>query len=320
MSETNNFSYGMELELGDIDRSVDIPEHLGSWEGVKDGNYYMGAECDVVNSIPPYRGVCTDPLARTCTVGGEINVVPTTTIGGQFEQIIDIIELFEDVSISHMSHFHIHVHIPGLKDDLKLLKRFTLYCLANQDALIKTVYLQNIHTIPDSISNKSIEYLWSDGGRYISEYVYNNIHECSTVDELLNLFDMKGYYKFKGDIRNTSSIRSAINLSNLIKGETVEFRCFRPTLDLYELVSQLDFVEQFCQEAIKPMRLSVGEILATKNYRFAELQYDHINQIGWENTKHSKERGDGIKYSQTQFKKPIDREDSSIFTEIQSYL
>lgn len=315
----NNFSYGFELELGDVDRSIDIPEHLGTWEGTKVGKYYMGAECDIVNSIPPYRGICTDPLAETCPVGGEINVVPTTTIAGQFSQIIDIIDLFEHVTISHMSHFHVHVHIPGLKEDLDILKRFVGYCINNQDALIKSVYLQNINVIPDSLSNKSIEYLWSDGGRYISKTIADNYMRCKTIDELLELFKNPCYY-YKAGKQNSTSIRSAINLSNLIHGKTIEFRCFRPTLDYIEIASQLVFVEQFCQEALKKDGISVGEIISKKDYRFAELQYEHINQLGWENTKADKSRGDSIKYSQVQFKAPIDREAYELWNEAMKFL
>lgn len=312
----NNFSYGLELEFGDIDRTVDIPEYLGSWEGTKVNGIYQGAEVDVVNSIPPYRGVCTDPLGITCPVGGEINVHPTTTIDGQFEYMSRILDLFEDVTVSHMSHFHLHVHIPGLKTDLDLLKRFVQYCIDNQDALIKTVYLQNVNDIPESISNRSIEYLWSDGGRYISDIVKIHLHDCTTIEEVLDLFNSTGHYFRNNSKHGTSSIRTAVNISNLIKGETIEFRCFRPALNMVELASQLHFVEQFCQEAIKEDGMCVGEITSKKYYQFAPLRYNHINQLGWERTRADKSRGDNVKYSQVQFKEPAVVEKSNEFNRI----
>ena len=32
MISSNNFTYGFEIEWGDIDRKLKIPEHLGKWE------------------------------------------------------------------------------------------------------------------------------------------------------------------------------------------------------------------------------------------------------------------------------------------------
>ena len=79
----------------------------------------------------------------------------------------------------------------------------------------------------------------------------------------------------------------------------------------------MDFVRLFCFEALKgQFGKSVMGIISSKNYKFAELKYNHINQLGWENNKYTKERGGDVKYSLKQFKEPIYRPDTEEFTEI----
>ena len=70
MYNRNSFTYGMEIEWGDVPRSFLIPENLGSWEY---------SERDIINLRDPYKNVCADPLGETPPVGGEINTKPTKT-------------------------------------------------------------------------------------------------------------------------------------------------------------------------------------------------------------------------------------------------
>ena len=66
----NNWTWGYEVEWGDIDRTLKIPEHLGKWEH---------AETDILNLNEPYKYIACDPLGEDPPVGGEVNTVPTTT-------------------------------------------------------------------------------------------------------------------------------------------------------------------------------------------------------------------------------------------------
>lgn len=306
------FSYGFELELSDIDRRVDIPTHLGEWEGEKVNGYYQSAELDIVNTVPPYIGVAPDPLNEFCTVGGEINVSPTTSIEGQLARVVEIFNLFPIYNISHVNHFHIHVFIPNLREDLTLLKRFTKYVIKNQEHLVECTYLQDFY-ISENISNESRVYLKSDGGRYINPIIIDDIDKCNNTDELLELFKTPSVYKDNGKIVQHSSIRTAVNLSQLISGKTVEFRCFRASTNLKEIVSELILVKRFCEEALKENPKHIHEILSEELLTFAPLNYNHMLQLGWEKTKLAKSRGDHIKYSKTQFKEPNDISSLDIF-------
>ena len=78
MINIDNWTYGYEIEWGDIDRTIKIPESLGSWEY---------AETDIVNLYDPVKNIACDPLGLNPTYGGEINTKPTKTSKQQIDKI-----------------------------------------------------------------------------------------------------------------------------------------------------------------------------------------------------------------------------------------
>lgn len=291
-----NISYGFELELSDADRSISIPEILGRWEGPKENGYYMGAELDIVNTIGQYKGVASDPLCETCTVGGEINVSPSPSIMSQFCKIHDIINLFPQIGSGHVNHFHVHTYFEEL-EDLDSLKQLIKYTIANEKDLINSTYLQNWNDFDYSnISDWGRTYLLQDGGRYLNTEIGLYIDSIVSKSELMSLLDRPGYFIENGTVNISGSKRTAVNFSNLITNKTLEFRCFRSTLCYYEILSELMFVTDFITEGLKHDGKSVKQILADSNYRFAPLVFDEELQLGWEKTRYGKGRGDAYKY------------------------
>lgn len=288
-----NISYGFELELSDIDRSIDIPLHLGRWEGPKEDGYYMGAELDIVNTTGQYKGVASDPLCQVCPVGGEINVSPSNTIESQFSKVVDIIKLFPVVGSGHVNHFHVHTYFKELEDESSL-KKLIRYVIDNESDIIYNTYLQNWNRIEfTSATEWGRTYLLQDGGRYLNKQLHNI--DDKSIDEIKQLLALPSYYYDDGQLKESTSIRTAVNFSNLIKNKTLEFRCFRSTLDLSEVVSQLHFVTDLIVAGLTDHK-PVKQILAENNYRFANLLYDDDNQKGWESTRFEKGRGDRYKY------------------------
>ena len=132
----STFTYGYEIEWGDVDRRISIPDELGSWEF---------AETDIVNIHEPYRLVACDPLGVEPPFGGEINTKPTRTWEEQVDRIMQLHQLFVDAgnqpSASCVNHGHLHVFVPGLKDDIDSLKLLTAYIKVNQKDTIEACYL-----------------------------------------------------------------------------------------------------------------------------------------------------------------------------------
>ena len=225
-----DYTWGYEVEWGDIDRRRDIPEYFGKWEY---------AETDIVNILEPYKYVACDPLGVEPHMGGEVNTKPTATWEEQVELIMDLHKFFVDSgdkpTAACVNHGHLHVHVPNLIDDIEALKRLIKYIAINQDLTIATLY--NFYDAGERMkrSKGAKMYLKYDGGRAMPTYMSNNI---------LNLAeDFKDFIKLhaagKDGVSMGRPFRYAINTYCLKHTGTIEFRCFRSTTREREIHDQI---------------------------------------------------------------------------------
>lgn len=272
-------SFGLELELSDVDRRVDIPQHIGEWEGPKINGYYHGAEIDIVNS----NGIYSDPICETCKVGGEINMKPTLTIKEQMSNVKELFSLFNVLEVGCKSHFHIHVRDERF-DDFETLKNICLYTARFQEQVVELCYYPDLVDV--NIDNDLYIYLIQDGGRLNSVSI-EDIEKCKDINELKSLYN-KTHFIMGNNICSSTSIRGAINISNLISGKTIEFRCFRATKDFTLIENSLKFVDRFITEAI------INSDIEPRKYAtdYAKPFIQYID----ESTQHSKERGNKISH------------------------
>ena len=278
--DTNNFTWGYEIEWGDIPRSTVIPEHLGKWEH---------AETDIVNLIEPYRGLACDPLGIEPPVGGEINTKPTATWEEQVDRIIAIRNLFEHPTASCVNHGHLHVYVPGLKDDIDALKRLTRYIRDNQQIVIDSCYQFRIH--PDMDMAKTAKtYLKWDGGRPMPDYMANNILKfANNFEEFIRL-----HAAGKDGVSLGRPFRHAINTYCMKHTGTVEFRCFRSSTDRREIYDSFRFAEKFMDAALNNGP-DADEILLEGDFKFPKFEYDSEMYLAWERTKYDKSRGNKLR-------------------------
>jgi hypothetical protein len=274
--DTKNFTWGFEIEWGDIPRSTVIPEHLGKWEH---------AETDIVNLVEPYRGLACDPLGIEPPVGGEINTKPTNTWQEQVDRIMEIKSLFEHPTASCVNHGHLHVYVPGLKDDIDGLKRLTKYIRDNQHIVIDRCYQFDLHPYM-SLSKTAKTYLKWDGGRPMPDYMANNILTLANNFEDFIRLHAAG----KDGVSMGRPFRHAINTYCMKHTGTVEFRCFRSSIDRKEIEDSFRFVEKFMDAALNNGP-DVDKLLIGEGYTFPKFEYDHEIYVAWENTKYDKSRG-----------------------------
>lgn len=278
--DANSFTYGFEIEWGDIDRTFEIPEHLGAWEF---------AETDIVNIHEPYKYQACDPLGTEPPMGGEINTKPTKTWPEQVDRIMEIHDLFvkngNQPSASVVNHGHLHVFVPGLTEDPESLKRLARYVYENQEETISKVYGYYDH--PEIKGSKGAKmYLKLDGGRMYPEYMIENI-EKNTVD--LDSF-VKMHAAGKDGVSMGRPFRYGINLYCLKHTGTIEFRCLRSSVNRKEIEDSFRFAEMFIDAALNDGP-SVKEILAENDLQFPPFVWNWHEYNGWVNTKWDKERG-----------------------------
>lgn len=286
VSLTKNMTFGYELELGDILRSRKIPEGLGSWEY---------AETDIVNLHSPYANMATDPLGESPPVGGEINVYPGKTPEEVAYRASNIINWFQarldKPSAGCVNHGHVHVRVPGLKDDIRLLKRLTNWVAQNQDELIKLAY--GYAEDPLMAQTKTARtYLKWDGGRPMPIWMADNIiGNAKTFEDFIRI-QCCG----KDGVSMGRPFRYAVNTYCLKHTDTIEFRCFRSTLNYREILDSIRLVESIMVEALDHDGMSIKEILGQYRYKLPKFVYDHKSYVGWEQTKYPKERGKKERY------------------------
>lgn len=272
--DPKTFTYGFEIEWGDIDRKLEIPAHLGSWEY---------CETDIVNIREPYRGLGSDPKGINPPVGGEINTIPTKTWEHQVNNIMQLKDLFDAHGTSPtaacVNHGHLHIHVPGLIEDIDALKRLMRYIKNNQHIVMNRVY-QFSETQSMKYSKTAKTYLKHDGGRIAADWLLENLATLPVDFE-----DWLRIHCCGKDAKTRSRpFRYGIHTYALKNSKTIEFRCFRSSIIRKEIEDSFKFATAFIDAALNNGP-DVEDILLAYDYEFPPFDYDHEMYMGWENTK-----------------------------------
>jgi hypothetical protein len=278
--DPNTFTWGYELELGDVRRDREIPSELGTWEH---------AETDITNTHPPYWGKASDPLGIDPPVGGEINIRPTRTIGELSEKIQNTIEWFRNQgdrpSASCTNVGHVHVHVPGLIEDIAALTQLTQYISENQQTAINACW--GYKELPKMKETRTARtYMKWDGGRTMPIWMSENIiDKANNFDDFIRIQCCGKDGKSRG-----RPFRYALNTYCLKHTKTIEFRCFRASLEKDEIFSSILFVREFMNAALNTWE-PISSILNKIKFCFPPMTYDHELYLSWEKTKWDKSRG-----------------------------
>lgn len=258
-------TFGAEYELGDVDRTVELPE--GALWNFKD------------HSIANSTGIANDEKAKLYTLGGEINTVPTASIQEQLAIWQGIVKCQERIHINHRTNLHLHIHVPGLREDLGALKRLMRYVQEHQDRVYQLV--EPIEA-PDRANFFTEASYQGALARYKRRLISHQnrlkpkqVEAClaaETPEEFINGHAPKDK---NGKPLWALAVRGGINLSQLRETNTIEFRHFTPTLDIDELESCFEWVYAFVRAALETGE-SVDEIYAKRRWKFPPFApYDH---------------------------------------------
>lgn len=281
---SDKYTWGMEIEWGDVPRNFHIPDNLGTWEH---------SERDIINTREPYKNICADPLGIDPPVGGEINTKPTRTWEEQVDRYFELEKLFADngtpPTICTTTHSHIHCFVPGLKEDIEALKRFVSYMKENQHTAIEHAYGFFETNQMKGVRGAKM-YLKYDGGRPMPDYMCDNIVNLAT--------DFTHFVKLHAAGKDAVSMgrpfRYAINTYSMKHIGTIEFRFFRASMDREEISSCFRFVSDFIDAALNEGP-PVSELIAYGNYKFPPMIWDLAQFQGWEKTKHPEDRGEKVR-------------------------
>lgn len=268
-------TYGLELELGDVDRRLEIPPELGAWEY---------SETDVVNLRHPYKNVCCDPLGLEPPMGGEVNLYPGKTVEELGKRAGDLFFFFRQngclPTSNCISHTHVHIRVKGLRDDILALKKLTFGIWAHQHQIFARA-----HAFQDdpNMEPKVRSYLKWDGARPMPDYMVYNI--------LMYAHDFEDFIRLQCAGHDPQSrgrpLRYGINTYSMKHTDTVEWRMFRHTVQMPEIMGCLTYAKEWMLAFLANHEPPEKYV----TYPLPSFQYDADQAAGWLATKHPTDRG-----------------------------
>lgn len=233
------WTYGAELEFGDLDRSKALPEGC-KWD-VRD--YSM------VNS----NGIAVDPKGVLYGFGGEINTRPTDTIAQQVALFRKILKLYPEAAANYRSNLHIHIRVPGLSADLKALKKLQAYVLTFRPVI------ELVEPIPEPTREehatdeeyKGARRRWRR--RRVSHHTFvppNRVEKQLRAKSLQEFFEAEVPRSKAGQVMWHAQPRAAVNLRQLRETDTIEFRHFPLSKEPKEFEAALRWCDGFLRAAL----------------------------------------------------------------------
>jgi hypothetical protein len=202
------------------------------------------------------NGVAVDPKARIYPYGGEVQTPPTWTIEGQADYLDLFLKMHPNTTINYRSNLHVHIRVPGLRDDLDGLKQL---CAFNHKWLRQERLLDLIEPIPkpSAFDYDTMAELKGALKRYkrrkrshhttLSESKVQSQLAATTVR---NFFEAEVPHGPNGEIYWATQPRAAVNLRQLLQTDTIEFRHWPGTLDRNELTSAFEWCYGYLQLAL----------------------------------------------------------------------
>jgi hypothetical protein len=252
MYKLETFTYGCELEFADVDINNPLPK----------GNHWNKKDYTIVNS----NGIANDPLGKTCKFGGEINTKPTNTIKKQIKVIENVLSCLDPKPvINYKCNLHIHLGVPDLIKDLESMKKIYFYANTMD---------RKIFNIIDPIEKPSRLYFPKEEDYQLAKLRYRRnlvshrqkpnlktylkVMASSTPQEFHDNHAINGE---NGELLWNATPRDAVNLRQLWETNTVEFRHFFGTLDLWEIESCFIWCSEFLNLALNSPNIPPIDIL-----------------------------------------------------------
>lgn len=292
------FTYGVELEYGNCLYGQQLPGGA-KWN-------------DQDNTCVSSTGIANDPRGVLYRYGGEINTAPTTTVSQQVDHIRDIKNALSPAPIvNYRSNLHVHVRVPGLKEDLPALQKLMSYIQAYQEQTFNIV--ENV-PVPDPSLPPNV-YKWArkrQKRRFVSHQYKvptERLEEIQRATTPLEFFHGHAPLTEKGRMWFYAP-RAGINLRQLWEpSETIEFRHFPGTLDDDEMYSCILWCKLFVLEALGS-RQPPSHILQAHAFKFPKFEpYEYETEQVYQWTNFAKNSRGTVKQRLSDLRQRIDIDD-----------
>ena len=261
MYKKEDFTYGVELEYGNCNRKQKLVDGA-SWN-------------DKDNTCVSSTGIANDPTGKLYQYGGEINTRPTETIEEQIEHIQKVNACLSPVPIvNYRSNLHIHVRVPGLKDDLNGCKKLLQYIEKHQDEAFKIV--EQIPGVNPDQHPEVVKWEKKREKRRYKSHQYKvpqaRVEAMMAANTTQEFFEEHAVLTEKGRMWYFAP-RAGINLRQMWEEtETIEFRHFPGTLNMKEMHSCILWCQQFLHYALNDPKVSPQDFFKLHEYTFPSFE------------------------------------------------
>lgn len=280
MLDFKGMTFGAEVEAADWN-----PD-----EGLAPGQDLDRRDVTMVNS----DGVAVDPKRQIYALGGELLLAPTERPEGLAEQLQDHMARHPRTTVNYRSNLHVHVRVPGLREDLDALKRLQAYVHEWMPKILPV--LEPIpecqYTAPrgDDGSGRT----WDAATRgalkraarrrvshhkLLSTRVVERQLRTTTPDQFL---DAEALHEPTGRLLWATCPRACVNLRQLRETDTVEFRHFPGTTDPEQLLFAAGWVQFFIRAALEGTTQEIMDVVRVTAPLLPKfLPYDHDLERGY---------------------------------------
>lgn len=278
MIDLSKTTLGAELELADIDTTIELP----------DGCTY----CDKDGSICNSNGTANDPKKTLNRFGSEIQTRPAQTAHGLLNLVQ---EIYYKLGVSQKScnfstNLHVHIRVPGLKDDLLALKRIADYTQRYGKEFFNTIAPVPKPNRVDFPCSESFEGAWKRYKRrqrshqyVVPQTVFKRMMEANTPKEFYEAHAAKDK---NGNCLWHLVVRAGVNLKQVFEDtETIEFRHFTMSTDLGHMLSAFFWPKIFVESALAENQPTPKEVfekhafLTFQGFLPYKYQMDRIFQL-----------------------------------------
>lgn len=260
----DKWTYGCEHELADLDTRK-------GWEP----EFGRDPEPNIVNS----NGIAADPRLISYHLGAELTTLPTDSIEGQVIQLERIKERYPEASINYRTGMHVHIRVPGLKDDLWALKVLQAYIYDNSDVYEYVDVLpdpRDCGHYPDPVKKKMAirRYHWMRRS-HMTVIPGNRVDAQLEANTPQEFFEAEVPRSKTGKILWHAQPRAAVNLRQLLQTDTIEFRHFCSTLDPEVLRGAIYWCKRFLETAF----LATTSAIDLYQNEFVRVKFPSLGRI-----------------------------------------
>lgn len=271
----SGWTYGAELELSDWPRGRMVLLPVAG----------MGIDLRDVTMVNS-DGVAVDPRGELYHLGGEIQTCPSTTPDGVADQLTTILHHWPMTTVNYRSNLHVHVRMPGLREDLVLLKRIQAYAhrwLPEVLPIIEPIPVPQIAGFTDQAAYMGAMRRYRR--RRVSHQTLLSAERLGWQMEATTIQEFR-----EAEVRHPETRalhwaihpRLCLNLRQLWETDTIEFRHFPGTVLPWKLASAVNWCSAFLAHAM----CDEPPLLLARNYEQGRMlptfePYDHYLETGY---------------------------------------